>query len=151
MKRLSVALLLLCLPGIAHAASGGASCTVSATVVAFGAFNPFGSAVPSTGTVSVTCSGGNPSASYTIALSTGGSGNFATRQMNDGQSDKLNYNLYTSSALTSIWGDGTSGTVTVSGTNGHTTSNFNVYGQIPTPQGVTPNGYSDMITVTVTY
>lgn len=147
MKRLVAAVLLLCLPaGIAHAA-----CTVSATPVVFGVFDPFGSAVSSTGTVSVTCRGGNRNQPYTIALSTGGSGNFATRYMSDGMSDRLNYNLYTSSALTSIWGDGTSGTVTVSGINGHTTSNFTVYGHLPTPQGVTANPYSDNITVTVTY
>jgi spore coat protein U-like protein len=148
MKRLVFAVLALCLSaGIAHATT----CTVSATPVGFGTFNPFGSAVPSTGIISVTCSSGNPNGTYTIALSTGGSGNFATRQMTDGQSDMLNYNLYTSSALTTIWGDGTSGTVTVGGTNGHTTSTFTVYGQIPTPQAAKPNAYSDSIIVTVTY
>ncbi|HEX5282293.1 MAG TPA: spore coat U domain-containing protein [Micropepsaceae bacterium] len=151
MKRfaLSTALLFACVPGAAWAA--GASCTVSAAPVAFGTFNPFGSVVTATGTISVTCSGGSPSSPYTIALSTGGSGSFTTRHMSDGFSDNLNYNLYTSAAHTSIWGDGTSGTVTVGGTNGHTTNNFTAYGQLPTPQGVTPNSYTDTITVTVTY
>lgn len=146
---LPAALLLACVPGVALGAGG--SCTVSATAVAFGTFNPFGATVSSTGTVSVTCSGGSPTSPYTIALSTGGSASFAPRQMSDGLSHTLNYNLYTNSTHTSVWGDGTSGTLTDSGTNGHTTSNFTIYGQLPTPQGVTPNTYTDSITVTVTY
>jgi spore coat protein U-like protein len=63
----------------------------------------------------------------------------------------LKYNLYSDSTHMTIWGDGTGGSSTVTGTNGHTTNNFTVYGQIPTPQGIAPNNYSDSITVTVTY
>jgi spore coat protein U-like protein len=138
-----LAALMLCLmPGLAQAAS----CTVSATAVAFGAFNPFGAVVNSTGTVSVTCSGGGINNTYTIALSTG-SGTYAQRYMNS----LLKYNLYSDSTHMTIWGDGTGGSSTVTGTNGHTTNNFTVYGQIPTPQGIAPNNYSDSITVTVTY
>lgn len=140
------ALLLCLLTGAVQAASGGATCTTSATTVAFGSFNPFGSAVTSTGTISVTCSGGSINSPYTIALSKG-SGTFAQRLMNS----ILKYNLYTTSSYTTIWGDGTGGSATVSGTNGHTTNNYTVYGQIPAPQGVAPNNYSDTITVTVTY
>src|SRR6266487_1298814 len=41
----------------------------------------------------------------------------------------LNYNLYTDAARTTVWGDGTGGTVTVSGSsNGSTT--HTVYGRI---------------------
>src|ERR1700752_3006161 len=103
MRRLGLipALLLALLPGVAEAA---ATCSVSATSVVFGAFNPFGPAVTSTGTISVTCSGGTASSPYTIALSTG-SGTYAQRYMNS----TLKYNLYTSSAYTTVWGDGTGG------------------------------------------
>ena len=148
MRRLSflTALLLCLLPGVAQAA---ASCTAAATPIAFATINPFGSPVTSNGTITVACLGGQNGATYTIALSKG-SGTFATRTMKSG-ANALNYNLYTTSAYSTIWGDGTGGTSTVTGTNTRTTSMFTVYGQLPTPQGVSPAVYTDTITVTVTY
>jgi spore coat protein U-like protein len=134
-------------PGLAW---GAAVCTVSATPVDFGTLNPFGAAVTSSGTITVACTGGGNGQTYTIGLSTGGSGTYATRQMNSG-TNSLSYNLYTSSALSSIWGDGTGGSATVTGTGLKSTSDFAVYGKIPMPQGVTPSSYSDTIMVTVTY
>ena len=147
-RRLSLlsAFLLCLLPGVAQAA---ASCTAAATTIAFATINPFGAPVTSNGTITVACSGGTTGATYTIALSKG-SGTFATRTMKSG-ANALNYNLYTTSALSTIWGDGTGGTSTVTGTNTKITSLFTVYGRLPTPQGVSPAVYSDTITVTVTY
>src|SRR5690242_1116346 len=141
------ALLVTLAPRVAWAA---AVCTASATSVAFGTINPFGSAITPNGTITVACSGGGTGSTYTIALSTGNSGSYSTRQMQSG-TNTLNYNLYTTSALSSIWGNGTGGSATVTGTNTKATSNFTVYGKLPTPQGVTPSSYSDTITVTVTY
>ena len=135
------------IPGVAWAA---AVCTASATSVAFGTINPFGSAITPNGTITVACTGGGVGNTYTIALSTGGAGTYAMRKMTSG-TNTLNYNLYTSSALSSIWGDGTGGSATVTGSDEKATSNFTVYGKLPTPQGVTPSSYSDTITVTVTY
>jgi hypothetical protein len=63
----------------------------------------------------------------------------------------ISYNLYTTSAHSTIWGDGTGGSITVTGSDTTTTKNYTIYGQLPTPQGVTPNTYTDTITVTVTY
>lgn len=149
-----LALLLCLIPAAAQAASGGATCTVSATGVAFGTFNPLGSAVTSTGTITVTCSGGSISGIYIIALSTG-YGTLLQRTMKNG-TNILAYNLYTNPALTAVWGDATGTSVTVSGTNGHTTKTYTVYGQVPGPQPtvvvpVSPSTYTDSITVTVTY
>ena len=141
------ALLVAGIPGVAWAA---AVCTASATSVAFGTFNPFGSPATSNGTITVACTGGGVGNTYTIALSAGGAVTYATRKMTSG-TNTLNYNLYTSSALSSIWGDGTGGSATITGSNEKSTSNFTVYGKLPTPQGVTPSSYSDIITVTVTY
>jgi spore coat protein U-like protein len=45
---------------------------------------------------------------FTVKLSTGGSGSY-TRQMTSGAAH-LNYKIYTDSARSSIWGDGTGGT-----------------------------------------
>lgn len=146
---LPAALLLACLPGAAWAKK---SCTVSATTLAFGAsINPFGSTLTPTGTVTVACTGGGVNTTYTIALSAGKSTSFAQRYMEDAALDKLNYNIYTDSALTTIWGDNTGGSSTVTGKDEATTKNYTMYGQLPLPQGVAPSTYSDSITITVTY
>ena len=49
--------------------------------------------------------------SFQVALSTGGSGSYATRKMSNG-TDTLSYNLYTDAGHTIIWGDGSGGTST---------------------------------------
>ena len=119
----------LCLAPIA----ARASCSVTGTTIAFGTVGF--SAVNSTGTVKVTCTG---SASYTVALNAGGSGSFTTRKMTSG-SNKLDYNIYTNSGHTTVWGDGTSGTSTNSGSFSSSGGNksFTAYGQVPA-QTVTP-------------
>jgi spore coat protein U-like protein len=68
----------------------------------------------------------------------------------------LQYNLYTTAALATIFGDGTGGTGTVAGTGlGVASANsVQVFGQLPdnaTNQAAVPGAYSDTITVTVTY
>jgi spore coat protein U-like protein len=125
--------------------AGAATCTVSITNVTFAAYDVFSKTkTTSTGKVKVKC---NVIATYTIALSAG-SGTFSSRVM-DGGSYHLDYNLYTNSSHTTIWGDGTSGTSTVSATSLGAT--YTVYGMIPALQNVRVGSYSDTITVTVTY
>jgi spore coat protein U-like protein len=65
----------------------------------------------------------------------------------------LNYNIYTSAGLASIWGDGTGGTITVNynGAGNPNSLNYTAYGSVPTGQYVTSGSYTDTITVTVTY
>lgn len=134
------------------------TCDTSASGVAFGTYPPFSaSPTDSTGTVTVTCT---PTVlgllvSYTIALSTGNSGNYAARSMSSGAST-LNYQLYTDAARSTVWGDGSAGTATIS--DGYTidllapvTRNYTVYGRIPALQPANPGAYSDTIVVTVTY
>lgn len=159
MIRIIVLLILALLPAYANAAS----CGVTATPVAFGAYtSPGGSQIDSTGTIRVTCT---PdlillacSASYSIGLSTGGSGSYATRRMTSGAYN-LNYNLYTDSSYGTVWGDGISapavpatitssilGLVCLPGSR-----NTTVYGRTPGNQNVGVGSYSDTITVTVTF
>ena len=124
-----------------------ASCTTSATTLAFG--NVTFSTVNSTSTVTVNCT---RSASFTVTLSTGNGGSFSPRQMSSG-TNHLNYNIYADSARTQIWGSGASGTVANSGStpNGGGTVNFTAYGQVPAQSSAAPGSYTDTITVTVTY
>jgi spore coat protein U-like protein len=159
MKRLRVLLMPLAMhAGLAHAL-GVAVCSVTATGVTFPPYSPTsGASVTGTGNVGVTCvSAQVGTAAYTIALSSG-AGTFANRTMiSPGPpSYSLGYNLYTDNARTMVWGDGTSGTSTVSDSYSilllPVTHNFTVYGFIPSSQisaGV--GSYSDSLTVTITF
>lgn len=133
------------------------TCTVSVTGVAFGGINPMSfTAATSMGTLSISCTvNGTQNVDYTIALSRG-AGTFIQRRMIlPTTSHFLNYNLYTANNYATIWGDGTSGTVTVTGRERcHKNCTFTktIYGQLPLPQAAAFIGtYSDAITVTVTY
>ena len=133
------------------------SCTVSAVPVNFGIYNPL-AAVPATatGTVTVSCTVTviGLIESWTVDLSSGNSGNFATRVLANGSST-LSYNLYTSAAYTSIWGDGSGTTSVVSGSTllavGTTNNYYTVYGRIPAGQDAAAGTFTDTIVVTLNY
>lgn len=135
------------------------SCTVSTSGVAFGTYNPLSAAaVTANGNVRVTCGGVlGLLVPYQIALSKGANaGNFSPRQMASGVK-RLNYNLFTDGTYATVWGDGTGGTQTVSGSVsvvllGGTSQDNTVYGRMPGSQTtVAPGTYNDTIQVTVTY
>jgi spore coat protein U-like protein len=68
----------------------------------------------------------------------------------------LQYNLYTTAAFTTVFGDGSGASQTEAGTGAGvaTAVSFTVFGQLPdnaTNQAVVPGAYTDTITVTVTY
>jgi len=139
-------------------ASALANCSTSATTIPFGSYNPFAAGnTDRSGTVTVSCSlGGLISllVSYTIKLSPGLYGSYATRKLASG-GNRLNYNLYTSAAYSTVWGNGTGGTGTVS--DGYllglttTNRNYTVYGRLPALQNLPSGAYSDTITITVEY
>lgn len=140
------------------------TCTVSTLPVSFGSYNGLGgSALTSTGTVSLACTGvtvlglTSIDVDYTINLSTGGSGSYSTRKMSL-LTNNLTYNLFKDAGYSQIWGDGTGGSVNVTGGIHQSgllvttvTVNIPVYGRIPAPQNIPGGAYSDSITVTVNY
>jgi len=141
-----------------------ASCTLNTTSAIFGSYDNTLNET-AVATFSGTCSkggGADPDMTgATVKLSTGTSNSFASRQMAKG-TDRLNYNLYTSAARTTIWGDGTGGSGTVAALvvqgngkflNNNSSRNFSIaaYGRIPAGQDAVPGAYSDTITVTITY
>ncbi len=134
----------------------GCTCSAGTTAVAFGNYNPISAtATTANGNVAVTCSALVIfTASYVISMNAGNSGTFTTRFMNL-TGNHLNYNLYTTAARTSVWGNGTAGTSTVSDTYtalGLTeTRNYTVYGLLPALQALPIGLYTDSVTVTVTY
>lgn len=137
--------------------SAQALCTVSAGGLAFGAYN-YVDAAPTdiTANIEVSCTFLlNMMISYDILLSQGLSASYVARKMNSAASE-LEYNLYTSAAHSSVWGDGSGGSVIV--TDGYAlvllstvARNYTVYGRIPAGQNVAAGVYGDIITVTVNY
>ncbi|HEU4622423.1 MAG TPA: spore coat U domain-containing protein [Burkholderiaceae bacterium] len=128
----------------------------SASTLAFGSYAPTsGSALDQQSAIVLRCTSTTP---YTLALNGGTTpgGTVGTRLMlNSGNSQTLQYNLYTSAGRTTVFGDGTGGSSTITGTGqGASLANqitVPVYGRIPSGQTVAPGSFSDTITATLTF
>jgi spore coat protein U-like protein len=137
-------------------ATVNANCLVSANALNFGTYAPTAGDVDMNSTLSVRCTRNTP---FTVALNAGSTtgGTFAQRLMAAG-AETLQYNLYTSAARSTVWGDGTNSTATMPGTGaGLAVANaqtLTVYGRLVDSvanQTVPAGSYADTITVTVTY
>jgi spore coat protein U-like protein len=147
-------------PGAARAAL---DCSVSATGVAFGVYDPtIATPDDSTGTITVTCvytgPGGADQTNYTVTLSTGASGTYAQRQMTAGSS-RLGYNLFGDAGRSQVWGNASAGTTIATGSvkvgpgvgNSTRTATHTVYGRVPALQDADTGNYTDSILVTLTF
>ncbi len=128
------------------------SCGMTTTGLAFGNINPLSPSQPSsTASITLNCTGGP--VSYVISLSKG-NGAFTQRTMLSG-SNSLNYNIYTSSAYTTIVGDGTSSSLTINGSfaTDPASATHTLYGRISNLNlwSTFAGAYTDNIAVTVTY
>lgn len=130
-------------------ASVGAACSVSASNLGFGAYDPLSATdTDATTTMDVTCT---LSTTYNVGLDGGISGNTSARTMDDaGGTNTLNYALYSDAPRTSNWGNSV-GTDTVAGTGTGAAQTLTVYGRITALQSVPAGSYEDTITVTVTF
>jgi spore coat protein U-like protein len=132
------------------------TCSASATAVAFPNYTPGGGAVTANGTISVKCTNTSP---FHVALNAGSSTGdaFSQRLMTlAAGTATLQYNLYTTAAFATVFGDGTGTTVTMPGTGAGlaTPTTVTVYGRVldsAANQAIAPGSYSDTITVTVSY
>jgi spore coat protein U-like protein len=133
-----------------------ATCSASAATLAFGNYTPGAGAVTGNTNVTVKCTKGT---GFTVALNAGSTTGetFGQRLMANGAAT-LQYNLYTTAALATVFGDGSAGTATVTGTGaGVATANavtVPVFGNLPDSaanQAAATGGYTDTIAVTVTY
>ncbi len=129
------------------------NCLVSAQALAFGGYDGT-AAKTGTSNITVRCSTGT---TYAVSLSSGG-GTFAQRLLSGSGVNSLQYNLFTTLAASTIWGDGTPGTATVPGLGAGMASGsaqtHTVFGELPDNafnQGAPSGNYNDTITVTVTY
>lgn len=131
-----------------------ATCSTSAGTLAFGNYTPGAGPVTGTTTLSVRCTKNTP---YTVFLNAGttAGGTLAQRLMASG-TNTLQYNLYTTAAATTVFGDTTGGTGQGAGTGaGVATANtLTVFGVLPDSaanQAAVPGAYTDTVTITVNY
>jgi len=148
--------IILMLPArsVTHAAesiTASGLCTVAATPVAFGMYDPLlhrdGVTV---GMLHYRCSG-TPKR-LTIGLTTGQSGSFRARKMRRGSATIL-YNLYLDAAGTQVWGDGTRGSQTyvVNSSASGSEVSIPVYGRLFGDRNNAAGNYQDDVSVIVTY
>jgi spore coat protein U-like protein len=98
----------------------------------------------------------NRTVSYTIKL-TSGPGSYLNRLMTHATQpgETLGYNLYRDAARALVWGDGTAGTVTVTGQFVHpparqqTVPPITIYGRVPANQNVVAGAYQTTAPITV--
>jgi spore coat protein U-like protein len=127
-----------------------ASCTLSATPVAFGLYDVFQvGPTDSTGTIAYRCN--NNDHGIRIVISAGTSGTFANRTLKNG-TENLLYNLFYG-GFSQAWGDGTGGTTTYFENNPPNKVDvvLTIYGRIPGGQDVGIGSYADTVVVTLEY
>lgn len=161
--RICLCLGLLCATPLALAAD---VCFVSANPVAFGVYTPT-DPVPVDGASSITVECQGAKTPITVAIDAGvGSGATAAARRMTAPLDTLQYGLFLDPARLIAFGDGSSGSQTVSCVTGETTMPYcngsnpsgalrrvviPFYGRIPALQDVASGSYSDTIGITVTF
>jgi spore coat protein U-like protein len=136
------------LAAVAIAVRAAPTCkNLSVTPVAFGMYSPVATVpLDAVGTITYKCAGALAPA---ITLSRGSAPTYSPREMRQG-AQVLQYNLYIDAARTVIWGDGTGGSSTYTGTSGGAQS-VPVYGSIFPLQDAGAGNYSDTIIVTINF
>ena len=152
-------------------AAAAPSCQFQSTPsVAFGSYDVYGGAVSSTGTINGICTAGSSnSVRPIITLGKGGSSTYSRRMactsgacLTGFSTDVVSYNLYTSAAHTTIWGnpavDATTASVQLASSCCANNVPFSatVFGFIPAAvaggvNDVAVGGYSDTVVVTMTF
>ena len=129
------------------------ACTASAESMALAPYTAGGGPVTGSAAITVKCSSG---LAFKVALGPGVTpgGSISQRLLSNG-SQSLQYNLYTTSDLSRIWGDGTTG-VTLSGmaSSEGLATNLTVFAEVPDSavnRLAMPGIYRDLVTVTITY
>lgn len=144
MRWAGLALLLTALPA-GNALAQSCSVTVQGDL-AFGTYDPFAATPLDAQTrIRIRC----PASLWPrVLISKGYSATYVDRELRCGL-EPLRYNLFTSAARTTVWGDGTEGSVYVDPGRGN--ANLNVFGRIRPGQDPIVGAYGDSITVTVLF
>jgi spore coat protein U-like protein len=130
-------------------ATVASSCSVSAGALAFGTYDPLSlTDKDATSTINVTCNLLSP---YTLKLDGGAiNTDISAREMDDGSSNRLGYQLYTTTLRTAIWGDGVTGS-TIAGVGTGLSIPHVVYGRIASGQNAPNGSYADTVTVSLDF
>ena len=135
-------------------ASVAKNCIISAENLALGTFDGTNN-LNTDGDITVRCTSGT---GYTVQLSTGTSGSYTNRTLLGPSSSTLIYNLYTTNAYGTIWGNNTGGSGHITGTGaGMGTTNdvtHTVYARLLAADNGGPveaGAYTDTITATIIY
>lgn len=130
----------------------GADCTLSIPDVSFGTVTRLTSPIDAATNATVTCTSGAP---WTLAMNAGSTpGNtYAARRMSLGGSGPgaVQYQIYRDSGPANVWGNGTGGTVTRSGTGVGIPQSIPIYLQVPAQAPQAEGTYSDTVTATLTF
>lgn len=136
------------------------SCNITSTGnVAFGAYDPndthLSTPLDATGGVTVRCTKG---VAYAVALdqgataAAGSSADAPLRQMTDGGTERIRYDLYSDASHTTVWGGTAASDVNNTETTGPSSPDtLTVYGRIPAGQNAAEGSYTDTVNVTVTF
>jgi spore coat protein U-like protein len=129
-------------------------CSISANPLAFGSV---GSTLATTAigqntNLSVTCSSGT---NYTLSLDQGSvtGSTVGTRLMGGtgGNTQTVQYQLYSDAPMSHVFGDGTGSSVTVGGVGTGNAVNVPIYGQVPSQTVPAADSYSSTETATITF
>jgi spore coat protein U-like protein len=149
----------LMLGGTAPAATVSGTLPVSANItnncafgtinsLSFGAYDPVvanaTSDLPSSSTFALTCTSG---AAITMGLSLGGNAVASQRNMKDGGSNTLSYDLFQDAAHSTAWNE----TTTEASTGTGSSVTYTVYGVVPHGQNVPAGSYTDSVSIDVNY
>ncbi len=137
-------------------AAVSASCSISTTALAFGAYDPVvahaATALTAEGAVLVTCTSGS-GAVITLGqganADTGSTDAAPARRMVSSVTNHLAYHLYSDSERATLWGNTEATGLAEIGTG--TQESLQVYGRIPAAQNVPAGTYTDTVVATVTF
>lgn len=140
--------------GFQVSANVAKNCVIDAPDLNLGSFDGTNNLNVSS-TISVRCTSGT---TFDVDLSTGSSGSYAMRKLVNG-ADTLNYNLFTTGAYGTVWGDGSAGTGrpatgTGAGMAVANAQTLTVYGRLLAADNTGPvaaGTYTDNIVATITY
>jgi spore coat protein U-like protein len=136
-------------------------CSLVTTPMVFGSYNPvLGTAGTSSTSLVVECLAISlplTTVNYTLSMGTSNTSGSLQRQLAGPSGSRLDYNLFTDAGYATVWGNGSGGTGTVSGTAplvllaAVVARTHTVYGRIPGGQVVRTGVYSDGLMVTIDF
>ena len=152
--RTRLASLFLALAGLLAPGVAAAICNVIGPNLSFGSYDTLSAfGATTSGTISITCDETPPpTVQVQVGPSTVSGGVQPRRMRHLAGTDTLAYNMYVDAAGTSIWGDGSAGTVTLSDRVQKNKPWLpTVYGRMPPGQDVTVGSYADAIAITIIF